>query len=258
MKRILVSGANGNLGSAIVSHLSKSSNEILIASSRPGKDSHLLDFNQDTFFNFKNVDLLIHVARAKNLSALKNEENFLKYMFSSGAKVVSIGSLSEYLLDKSEYGEFKSRVSELVLESNGVVLTCGLIYGENFEGQLYKIENALQLLPFLPQFKVDLFQYTTNLSSLLHVLDLAISNSLIERNILVADSKTPTNFNAILANLGKKSYQKIFIPIKLVNLGALVSEKMNLKYFNRDSLKGLLGKYDYSRIEKLKFFINSS
>jgi hypothetical protein len=256
MKKILVTGANGNLGKAVVSHFSGKPFEILLASSTSGASQYHLDFNLVSTLDLQDIDILIHVARSKNAPSLENEIEFLRGVIAVGTQVVSIGSLSEYLIDRSRYGEYKSRVSQFVLESKGIVLTCGLIYGENFKGQLHKIRRVLMWLPFLPQLKSVCFQFTTNLESILQALEMAVEDRLNDNHLLVVDSKTPTEFNVILENLSFKKCPKVFISTKAVSFGALVMERMNVNYFTRDSLKGLIGLYDYPRIQELKIFAN--
>ena len=172
-------------------------------------------------------------------------------MANLGARVISIGSLSEYLIEKSEYGKSKSAATKFVLDGNGTVLTCGLIHGHDYKGQLFQIAQILAWLPFLPQFNSRAEQFTTSLDLLLEAIDLIIQDSLTGNHFLVVDAQTPRLFNSILRELSPKRRLKIKIPIALMYVGAFLMEEMKINYFNRDSLKGLLGSYDYSRIRQL-------
>lgn len=249
--KILVTGSNGNLGRVVVEHLSTSRYEVLQATSRPNKNQLLLDFNSGLESQFSLVDVVIHVARSDCKGGVEREIHFLDKLFKMGVKVVSIGSLSEFLIDKSFYGQSKSAVSNFVLEQGGVVLTCGLISGPNFKGQIYQISKVLRWLPFVPQMNNKIFQFETSTSTLLRTIDRVLEGKIMERNLLVVDSEERVLFNAILQRISYGNRPKIRLPLMLIYGIAVLAEKLGLNYFGRDSLKGLFGEYDFKRLEKL-------
>ena len=250
--KILVTGSNGNLGQVIVEHLSLDRQDVLQATSRPNATQLLLDFNSEFEPEFRLVDIVIHVARSKTEGGVEREILFLDKLFKRGVRVITIGSLSEYLLEKSYYGQSKSAVSNFVFNQGGVVLTCGLISGPNFKGQIYQISRVLRWLPFVPQISDKVFQFETSTSTLLSTLDKVVEGKTTSRNLFVVDGEERVLFNTILQRISYVNRPRIRIPLKLIYGIAFLAERFGLSYFGRDSLKGLLGEYDYKRLEKLR------
>ena len=242
---VLVTGANGNLGKIIIAELSAKGIDAIGASSHPksGQRGFDLDFSIPDAM-LANIDTVIHCARGNNYEQLANDLDFIALCARNKVRVVYIGSFSSWLLDRNQYGNYKRTVEDQTLEIGGIVITCGLLFGSGYQGQIYKIGLILRFLPFGIKFEGAGSQRITPLKALLEEI---ILNSLITpktgRVILAYDAIL--NFNEILSAVGPRRFFSIqlkrnFLELLLGGIGNRAG------YFNSDSLKGIYSKYSKS------------
>jgi hypothetical protein len=139
---VLVTGANGNLGKIISKELSARGIYVIGASSRPKSGQKLFD-----------LDLVIHCARGNNYEHLLNDLDFITNCEINNVKILYIGSFSSWLLERNRYGEYKRTIEDRAIEAGGTVITCGLLFGGEYQGQIHKIGLILKSLPFRIHFK---------------------------------------------------------------------------------------------------------
>jgi hypothetical protein len=251
--RILVTGANGNLGSLIFAHLQEQGYEVCGASSNPSRDQISLDFSSSklNFEYLDNFEFVIHCGRVIDLNndkARGQEDLFLKNAFQKGCKVVYIGSTSAWLTALSRYGHYKLQGADLVTKNNGIVVSAGLIYGKDFRGQLQKLGRILNKLPFAIQLIPSNFLYLTPVENLCNViLEKGISGPPGSRFLVAHDY--PVEFNQILSNLSARSI-RFKVKINLVTIRKILKIlKFRDSYFNADSVLGLMSPYTENSLE---------
>ena len=256
-KRVLVTGASGNLGKLICDALELDGFDVLRASSKSRKDSYFLDFENFELSNLESIlsetEVVIHCARVINLEsgvALAAELQFLNTLFLSGCKVLYIGSASSWLQIPSKYGKYKSAVEELVIAGGGSVVTAGLIYGSNFHGQIQQLKKFLLYSPIrIILYPVNSL-YLTQIDHFLHALVLLARDTSGKRRYLVSHS-VPVSFNLILRHFCLPGYR---IPLSVNSrlfLKFLKVLPVSSSYFNTDSFSSLLSEYDSTKMVDL-------
>lgn len=152
--KIFISGANSPLGQYLKKRLRLILNsEIYEGSSRP--NSNQTEFNIYKQFNFhkiENIDVLIHLACPKNPNeeGLKKELNLLKNFREKGISIINIGSVSGCREKPNNYGIYKKEVENWCTANKETNLRCGLLFGEDFFGQLFRINRILKYVPIYP------------------------------------------------------------------------------------------------------------
>ena len=255
--RILVTGASGNLGKLICKDLHSEGFEVVRASSKPIHNSFVLDFKNFAQTNLDSITsaagLAIHCARVTNVESrvqIESELEFLDALFSSGCKVIYIGSASSWLKTPNNYGKYKSKIEEFVIENGGSVVTAGLIYGPNFQGQIAQLNKFLKYSPFRIIFSPVNSLFLTQLDYFIKELILVVRNNPHSGRYLIAHSK-PVSFNLILRYFCLPGFR---IPLNVNSelfLRFLRALSVTTSYFNDDSFSGLLSEYDFDRMKKL-------
>lgn len=253
----MVTGASGNLGKLICNALNLDGYEVRRASSKRVNDVYFLDFENFEGGNLKSVlpetEVVIHCARVTNLDskvALAAELEFLNMLFMSGCKVVYIGSASSWLKTPSKYGKYKSTIEELVIESGGIVITAGLIYGSNFHGQIQQLKKFLLFSPVRIIFNPVNSLYLTQIDHFLQVLNFLARDTTGKGRYLVSHS-VPISFNSILKYFCLPGYR---IPLRINSrlfLKFLKFLPVSSSYFSIDSFSSLLSEYDSVKIDNL-------
>jgi len=265
-KRILITGASGNLGRLICEALNSEGFEIVRASSKPSQSSYFLDFENLSQTKLESITsaagLVIHCARVTNLEsslAIEAEVEFLNALFLSGCKVIYIGSASSWLKAPNKYGEYKSKIEELVIINGGSVISAGLIYGTNFQGQITQLKKILQYSPFRITFSPVNSLFLTQVDYFIGELVLMVRNNPQYGRYLVAH-KESVSFNVILKHF---CCPGVRIPLRInskVFLRFLRISSVSTSYFSEDSFSSLLSVYDLDRMKRLgvKHISNSS
>ena len=256
-KRVLVTGASGNLGKLICDALNLDSFEVRRASSKRANDVYFLDFENFEWGDLESVlletEVIIHCARVTNLDsgvALAAELEFLNMLFLSGCKVLYIGSASSWLKNPSKYGKYKSTIEEFIIESGGIVITAGLIYGSNFRGQIQQLKRFLIFSPVRIVFSPVNSLYLTQIDHFLQALIFLAKDTTGKGRYLVSHS-VPVSFNSILNHFCLPGYR---IPLRINSrlfLKFLKVLPISSSYFSIDSFSSLLSEYDPVKIDNL-------
>ena len=252
--KVLLTGSNGNLGKVISSTLRKNQIEIVEASSKPSKIQRYfnLDFHPPQEL-LSGIDLVIHCARGSNSKHLQNDSAFLKICKANSCPIIYIGSISTNLLKSNQYGEYKKKIENIVINYQGTVITCGLIYGENFYGQISKLKKFLRKLPVNLQLSGTNKQYLTPIQGLLSELIFQIRDQQRSSRIFIAH-QTPVHFNDLLYKLGRNKPFTLTVSKKMAILIIKIT-KFKINYFNSDSILGVYS--DYQGEFKLQYIDKS-
>jgi hypothetical protein len=265
-KRILVTGASGNLGKLICEALDSDGFEVLRASSKPSLNSYFLDFENFPQTNLDSIasaaGVVIHCARVTNVQSslqIESELKFLNALFSSGCKVIYIGSASSWLKTPNNYGKYKSKIEDFVIANGGSVATAGLIYGPNFQGQITQLKRLLKYSPLRVIFSPVNSLFLTQIDYFIKELILVARYNPQYGRYLIAHSK-PVSFNLILKHFCLPGFR---IPLKINSkffLAFLRALSVTTSYFSEDSFSALLSEYDSKRMKELgiKHISNSS
>lgn len=240
--KVLLTGSNGNLGKVVSFTLREYQIEVIEASSKPKKTQRFfnLDFHPPQEL-LGGIDLVIHCARGSNSKHLQNDSAFLEICKVNKCSMIYIGSISTNLLKSNQYGEYKKKIENIVIDYQGTVITCGLIYGENFHGQISKLKKFLRILPVNLRLSGTNKQYLTPVQGLLSELIFQIRNQQRASRIFIAH-QTPINFNDLLYKIGGNKPFTLTVSKKIALLIIKIT-KFKINYFNSDSILGIYSDY---------------
>jgi uncharacterized protein YbjT (DUF2867 family) len=239
---VLVTGANGNLGKIISKELSARGIYVIGASSRPKSGQKLFDLDlASSNLVLKNIDAVIHCARGNNYEHLLNDLDFITNCEINNVKILYIGSFSSWLLERNRYGEYKRTIEDRAIEAGGTVITCGLLFGGEYQGQIHKIGLILKSLPFRIHFKDAGSQRITPVAALVEEIFSCCLMWPKAGRIILAYPEV-LNFNDILSAIGPRRLLSINLRRKFLEF-FFDKIRIKLRYFNSDSLKGIYSQY---------------
>jgi len=252
--KILITGSNGNLGRCLVKELTNPANLIYEASSKPKAKQININFESMDNFKIPRVDLVIHCARSFSSLGLSREIKFLDTIFKQNAKVIYIGSLSESLIKPNNYGLRKSVISEHILKKRGTVLTCGLLVGKDYKGQIWHLQRYLRYIPFYIRIRQNPYQYFTCLECLIKILIDYVS-VLKNENYALFEREKIVDFNLFLKSISLVKTTNFTIDLKKIYSILNVLKLKFGNYFSADSILGLLGDLDKEKLNRLNYEI---
>jgi hypothetical protein len=240
---ILITGANSALGEKLRVELESLNHKIICASSNPGLGQKNFDLNIGFDSDLlKDIELILHLALNPKLVITNIEKNFIHLAAIKGLTLVYIGSTSSYLIKPNKYGIYKKLVEDLIVKNKGIVLTCGLLYGRNFNGQLSKIKKFLRILPFSIELSGSKLVYITPVELIVDFLmrPKDIQTYRGKRVLLFQFGAVP--FNLLLEMLvGNKSF-KLNFSSKALEL-IIKLNPFKTRYFSSDSFMALFSEF---------------
>lgn len=237
--KILITGANGNLAKIVAEKLYEYSVSFIQCSSMPKNGQIYFNLNSkldEAIFN--EITHILHFATSPTYEVTNTETHFLNLAKEKNIKIIYFGSTSSYLNDKTIYGHYKKQIEDKVLNLGGVVITCGLIYGKDFNGQISQAAKYLSFLPFTVVLKGSKAIYLTSTERIIHVLLEVINsaNFVSGRHLIL---QTPAiDLNDLLFSLSRFKFLKLVVPLKFVGL-ALSSKFVFGRYFHFDRVKSI-------------------
>lgn len=224
--KILITGASGYIGTALISKLEEAEHEVIAATRTNAlRYKNWIHFDLNNFELFKvpeNIDLIIHLAaNTKNIGVDSQEEIIAaKLLINESIKInakfifLSSQASSEYAY--SQYGQIKWKIETAVLAANGIVVRPGLVYGGRENGglfaQLVKMMKKSFILPsFYPALHVQP----------IHIDDLCIGIIRLfnaKSKIYSLASINPIPFDVFLKEIifTKKIGLRIFLPVPIL------------------------------------------
>jgi NADPH:quinone reductase-like Zn-dependent oxidoreductase len=242
--RILITGGNGDLAKHFTKFLRGKHYEVVTVSSSGKSSKEILDLNSNYSGQILDgITHVVHCAINPEFILTKIEKRFIEEISRREIKMIYIGSTSSQLTHKNGYGEYKNHVEKFVLSKNGTVITCGLIHGNQFFGQVHQIRRLLGFLPFGIEIIGTKKVYLTNIEKLSdELLSRIEKHSFHPERIYCFDSKK-MEFNQLLKNLSGRKILTFRIKsgtlVLFLNLIAFKSNK-----FDSDRFKGLLSDFE--------------
>lgn len=238
---VLLTGANGALGQTLSSQLKLSGFDVIEGSSKPNASQLRIDFsrrNSEYFIN-ERLFAVIHVAKSNNLDDLENELDFIRHCCKVSKRFIAIGSISEYSQSLTEYGLIKRKVTKNVLEEGGAVLTCGLINGEGFRGQIHLLSKILRLSPITPQFKSNPTVFLTDIEVLKFSIFTLLQQFQEGQNYGLFDPASAISFNSLILGLSRRTTLKVSLDNDMMVRWIAMLEFFLPSFFKADRFKGL-------------------
>ena len=138
--KILITGGNGNLAKVVAEKLAEKSISFVTCSSKPKVGQIFFDLHSELNEKIYNeITHIFHFATSPSYEVTNTEIQFLHFAAKAKINLIYFGSTSSYLKDKTNYGQYKKQIEDKIIELGGIVVTCGLIYGTDFNGQISKI-----------------------------------------------------------------------------------------------------------------------
>ncbi|MFZ2406732.1 MAG: sugar nucleotide-binding protein [Methylobacter sp.] len=225
--KIVVTGANGYVGTRLVTIGDKHGHVIVVASRRPpiiGADLWIpFDIYKANIIELPSgTDAIVHLA-VNTLSANSTDKeseinaaiNLIKSAKEAGAKFIFVSSQTARENAPTSYGRTKWRIEQEVLAANGLVVRLGQVYGGFEQGLFGTLVRLVRSLPVLPAF------IPSPLVQPIHVDDCAKGLlKLIERDDLgsgVYSLAAPVgvSFTGFLSSIAQYRVRhcKIFVPV---------------------------------------------
>jgi NADPH:quinone reductase-like Zn-dependent oxidoreductase len=242
--RILITGSNGDLAKYFTKFLRDKHYEVVAVSSSGKSVKELLDLNSNYSGQILDgITHVVHCAINPELILTKIEERFIEEISRREIKMIYIGSTSSQLTYKNRYGEYKNHVEKFVLSKNGTVITCGLIHGDQFFGQVHQIRRLLGFLPFGIEIIGTKKVYLTNVKKLSEELLTRIEKHLFHSERIYCFDSKKVEFNHLLKNLsGRKMFTFRIKSGTLLLFLNIISFKSNR--FDSDRFRGLLSDFE--------------
>ena len=237
--KILITGGNSNLAKIVAKKLVEKSISFVTCSSKPKVGQLFFDLHSELNEKIYNeITHIFHFATSPSYEVTNTEFEFLRLAAKKNIKIIYFGSTSSYLKDKTNYGQYKRQIEDKILELDGVVITCGLIYGKDFNGQISKIRKCLSYLPFSVVLQNSKQIYLTPSSRIIQTLfDIIDSKNPVLGRYLVL--QTPAILlNDLLFSLSKFKSIELKIPYKFIRL-LLSTRFITSKYFIFDRAKSV-------------------
>jgi hypothetical protein len=237
--KILVTGANGNLAKVVAEKLAEKSISFVTCSSKPKGDQIYFDLHSELNENiFDEITYIIHFATSPIYQVSNTEIQFLSLAAKKNIKLIYFGSTSSYLKEKTNYGQYKKQVENKIIELGGIVVTCGLIYGGDFNGQILKIKKYLSYLPFSILLQDSKKIYLTSSSRVVKtLLEIVNSTNFVSGRYLLL--QTPAiRLNDLLISLSRFKSIQLSVPYKFIRL-LLGTRFISSKYFVFDRVKSV-------------------
>jgi nucleoside-diphosphate-sugar epimerase len=224
MKKVLITGANGYLGSVIVEHLTERNFKCIKMVRNPQDDSsykYELNCAIDDESVFSGADVLIHLAhdfsanKSMTTSHKINVEGSIglfKIAVKHRVRIIFVSSVSSFEGCKSNYGKAKLLIEEWLQHNSedSYIVRPGLVYGAKVGGitnALYKLTQ----LPIVPIVNIKNNSYIVNYADILVLIDSILSNQQlhsVKKPIVAASSQSYS-----LKQLLKLMNAKLLIPI---------------------------------------------
>jgi hypothetical protein len=237
-----ISGANSNLGKLLSAHLKESNVRVLEFSSNPKLNQKTFDINGKVDYEgIAQCRYLIHCARLlnPNREEIVKELAILEKIKQFGTMIINISSVSAFLDNRNNYGDYKRTIYDWARRHKQVNLVPGLIFGEEFRGQIHKMSLLLEVFPIKPRLSGDSEIYLTPLNQIISTIDNLLIESSHQEKILIC--KNPITTNQLLSDISHHPLITLNLNRKMVL--SVLKLIPNNRYFTSDSFLGFTGSY---------------
>lgn len=264
---IAVTGSNGYIGKVFVESLLGAGHEVLHLTRSMHKGYKYwqhFDLTESNSVIFpSDVNVVVHLAFNPNA---KNENDSFREIEAArclvvaakdvGAKVIFISSQAARFDSPTLYGRTKWAIERLVLDSHGVVVRPGQVYGGEELGLFGLLVDTVARLPVLPSFQPSPLVQPVHIDDLSNALLQIIDQEDMHDRIFCIAQSEPVEFTSFLKSIAinRLHVRRLFIPIpvSLVNIGSiLLGERVSCSLgFSR--LKSLFELPAMESVESLK------
>ncbi len=212
---IAVTGANGYVGGRILQHLRTSGHAALALVRKPGADQgaeRRFALGQPLQPGvLDGVETVVHAAwdlscRGARVHAVNCEGSLplIDAVAARGGRVVLISSLSAFAGARSDYGRAKLELERAVLETGGVAVRPGLVFGVGAGGLFESMSGELSggaPVPMIGGGRQRLF--VTHDVALCELIEALIAGGRDRRRVLFAAHEVPTSLRAVALELAR-------------------------------------------------------
>lgn len=264
MRKCLVSGASGYLGSILSQALAQSGWHVIELGRRPSSSNREFrrwslgeDLPQGEYDLFLHCAWDFHVrdmdeARAVNVTG---SIRALDCALKAGAKVVFVSTISAFASAKTVYGRSKFEVEGWLLERGGCVVRPGLVWGGRVGGMLGALSKAVSSMRIVPVPGARQEFYTCHIDDLASlVIHLASDPG---TGVWTAASRNSISFVNLLKRVASIANRRVtFVPFewRILFVTLRIAEALGLRSrFRSDSLLSMMKSNptpDFSRTEK--------
>jgi len=244
-KKIIITGANGFIGKALVQHFRNKDYEVVAmvrtvktqAQNEEGIRYVPFDLSADVESyesHFGDADYLVHAAYMKfrngnNADAIneKGTGNLLELSEKHNVRVVYLSTMSAHPEAISHYGKSKAKLEKLFKASQHLVLKLGLVVGSGggLIGEIKKVLSKSKFIPLVSGGNQPI--HTVHLNDVVEIVDQGLQNEELNGTYLVGEKKSRTLrwvYDLIGTKLGNKPtfvnlpYPLMYLTVKLVSL----------------------------------------
>ncbi len=262
---ILITGGSSSLAKIIGQELSDYKHRIVYSSSKHTKEYLFFDLTKNFPVDFLDpIDCVIHIAKNPKNEFNEIEKNFLQTCLDKNLNVFYLGSTSSYLEAPNEYGKYKKSVENFILKQGGISITCGLIYGKSYVGQLSKIQTIFRKCPFGISIKGAKSVYLTPIDSIPATINEILANNKLSKRRVNLFFPKKIEFSQIVSDLiGRKNINFSVHTRFISSILSLLPIRLN--QFNLDRLNGLMSDFtpelyqsseDYTNYVEMNFIDN--
>lgn len=263
--KIAITGSNGFIGSALVSHFTKKGDDIVKIDRNSLKQS-------DLYVKFNKCDVVIHTAGKAHIdenqldSIEYDEVNFKlachvfdSFLLSSASTFIhfssiqSLGNHSSDIITESTvpipgnaYGKSKLKADQYILSKIGnqsrhvYIFLPTLVYGKNPKGNLNKLINFLNNYRFWPLGSFNSNRSYCSLNTITSSIDYFIRNNSVNSGVYIVSDDNPISLNELvkLISIGLSKKVLIFNLPKnfiyfIVNMGNIFRLGFDSVLFNK-------------------------
>ncbi len=265
MKKCIITGSNGYLGSYLVSKFKNLGWDVIELSSTNNHNQIQFKLNEIDNIEkeiFKDCNLLIHTSYDfkikekkfdKNLNITGSLKLFEKAREMKVEKIVNISTISAFRNSKSIYGRTKFKIEEDSKKYNVINLRPGLFFGSNSK-IIKKIEQICNIFPIIPMIGKGNFNlHLTNYDDLFDfILEIYRDDRIDYSKILYPCTIEPITFKnliKIISNNKNILPVPLFFIIPILKIFDLI--KINLP-LDLDNLHGLINYSDEINFQQTK------
>jgi nucleoside-diphosphate-sugar epimerase len=233
--KILVTGANGYVGTRLITIGDKQGHVFVVASRRPPirQADRWIPFDIYTANLIElptGTNAIVHLAAntllansADNESEINAAINLIKAAKEVGAKFIFVSSQTARIDAPTAYGRIKWLIEQEVLSAGGWVVRPGQVYGGELRGLFGTLVNIVRRLPILPAFMPGAKVQPIHVDDLADGLLRIAERSDVPPGIYSLAASAPVSFSIFLDAIAKSRLhcRRGFLPVPVLVINAL-------------------------------------
>jgi nucleoside-diphosphate-sugar epimerase len=235
--RVVVTGANGYIGTRLVRLGMRCGHEMLAATRRPPGEPGIpwIEFDLSVHSGLRltnEVDAFIHLAadtlpkaRIDEGSEVAAAKEIIRATQAARVKFIFVSSQAARRDAPTAYGKTKWRIEQEVLAVGGWVVRPGQVYGGKLRGLYGTLVSVVQKLPLLPAFLPAPLIQPIHVDDLAECLLRIVERGDAKSGVYCLGSPLPISFSAFLAEIAKTRLRcrRVFIPFHVIFIKIFVA-----------------------------------